>query len=79
MIRICEFQRKIFKKGNGATNYRSMALAKYALEGRLRGFDFGGMTKPAVANGCEVRKRIKDSRSAFQPGSAWRELIPTGG
>lgn len=66
--------------GNGlAVVQELLTLDKYkplALEGRLKGFDFGGMTTLAVRDGREVKKRTKELMTSLISGAFQRrELI----
>jgi hypothetical protein len=57
--------------GNGLSVVQELlTLDKYKelqLDGRLKGFDFGGMTRLAVRDGKEIKKRTKELMSAFAP------------
>jgi len=59
--------------GNGlAVVQELLTLDKYRplqLEGRLRGYDFGGMTALAVRDGREVRKRTKELMTTLINGA----------
>ena len=66
--------------GNGlAVVQELLTLDKYrplALEGRLKGCDFGGMTTLAVRDGREVKKRTKELMTSLISGAFQRrELI----
>ena len=55
-----------------------LTLDKYkdlALEGRLRGYDFGGMTTLAVRDGREVRKRTKELMTSLISGALQRRQV----
>ena len=70
--------------GNGlAVVQELLTLDKYrplALEGRLRGFDFGGMTTLAVRDGREVKKRTKELMTSLISGAFQRRelILPEG-
>jgi hypothetical protein len=65
--------------GNGlAVVQELLTLDKYkdlALEGRLCGYDFGGMTTLAVRDGREVRKRTKEFMTSLINGALQRRQI----
>jgi len=65
--------------GNGlAVVQELLTLDKYkdlVLEGRLRGYDFGGMTTLAVRDGKEVRKRTKEFMTSLINGTLQRRQI----
>jgi hypothetical protein len=55
-----------------------LTLDKYKplqLEGRLRGYDFGGMTTLAVRDGREIRKRTKELMTSLVNGALQRRQI----
>jgi len=62
--------------GNGlAVVQELLTLDKYkdlALEGRLRGYDFGGMITLAVRDGREIRKRTKEFMTSLISGALQR-------
>ena len=62
--------------GNGlAVVQELLTLDKYRdlqLEGRLRGYDFGCMTRLAVRDGKEVRKRTKEFMTSLINGALQR-------
>jgi len=45
------------------------------LDGRLRGFDFGGMTTLAVRDGREVKKRTKELMTSLINGALQRRAL----
>lgn len=65
--------------GNGlAVVQELLTLDKYKplqLEGRLRGYDFGGMTTLAVREGREIRKRTKELMTSLINGALQRRQI----
>lgn len=65
--------------GNGlAVVQELLTLDKYKplqLEGRLRGYDFGGVTTLAVRDGREVRKRTKELMTTLINGALQRRQI----
>lgn len=65
--------------GNGmAVVQELLLLDKYrplALEGRLRGYDFGGMTTLAVRDGQEVKKRTKELMTSLINGALQRRSL----
>jgi len=65
--------------GNGlAVVQELLTMDKYkdlALEGRLHGYDFGGMTTLAVRDGREVRKRTKEFMTSLINGALQRRQI----
>ena len=65
--------------GNGtAVVQELLTLDKYrllALEGRLRGYDFGGMTTLAIRDGQEVKKRTKELMSSLINGALQRRTL----
>jgi len=65
--------------GNGlAVVQELLTLDKYKdpqLEGRLRGYDFGGMTTLAVRDGKEMRKRTKELMTSLINGALQRRQI----
>jgi hypothetical protein len=65
--------------GNGmAVVQELLSLDKYrplALEGRLRGYDFGGMTTLAVRDGQEVKKRTKELMTSLINGGLQRRSL----
>jgi hypothetical protein len=65
--------------GNGmAVVQELLTLDKYkdlALQGRLRGYDFGGMTTLAVRDGHEVRKRTKEFMTSLIAGALQRRQL----
>ncbi|MCL5104453.1 MAG: hypothetical protein M1133_10120, partial [Armatimonadetes bacterium] len=65
--------------GNGlAVVQELMTLDKYKrleLDGRLRGYDFGGMTTLALRDGKEVRKRTKELMTWLISGALQRKQI----
>ena len=65
--------------GNGlAVVQELLTLDKYkdlALEGRLRGYDFGGMTTLAVRDGREIRKRTKEYMTSLISGALQRRQV----
>jgi hypothetical protein len=65
--------------GNGlAVVQELLTLDKYKplqLEGRLRGYDFGGMTTLAVRDGREVKKRTKELMTSLINGALQRRQI----
>lgn len=65
--------------GNGlAVVQELLTLDKYKplqLEGRLRGYDFGGMTTLAVWDGREIRKRTKELMTSLINGALQRRQI----
>ena len=65
--------------GNGLAVVQELhTLDKYKdllLEGRLRGYDFGGMTTLAVRDGKEVRKRTKEFMTSLINGALQRRQI----
>jgi hypothetical protein len=62
--------------GNGlAVVQELLALDKYKplqLEGRLHGYDFGGMTTLAIRDGREVKKRTKELMTSLINGALQR-------
>jgi hypothetical protein len=59
-----------------------LTLDKYKalqLEGRLHGFDFGGMTTLAVREGQEVKKRTKELMTSLINGALqrWQLILPS--
>ena len=65
--------------GNGlAVVQELLTLDKYKslqLEGRLNGFDFGGMTTLAVRDGREVKKRTKELMTSLINGGLQRKQL----
>ena len=65
--------------GNGLAVVQELhTLDKYKdllLDGRLRGYDFGGMTTLAVRDGKEVRKRTKEFMTSLINGALQRRQI----
>lgn len=65
--------------GNGlAVVQELLTLDKYKplqLDGRLRGYDFGGMTTLAVRDGREIRKRTKELMTSLINGALQRRQI----
>jgi hypothetical protein len=65
--------------GNGlAVVQELLTLDKYKdlqLEGRLRGYDFGGMTTLAVRDGKEMRKRTKEFMTSLINGALQRRQV----
>lgn len=65
--------------GNGmAVVQELLTLDKYkplGLAGRLRGYDFGGMTALAVRDGHEVRKRTKELMTSLINGALQRKQL----
>jgi hypothetical protein len=65
--------------GNGLAVVQELhTLDKYKdllLEGRLRGYDFGGMTTLAVRDGKEIRKRTKEFMTSLINGALQRRQI----
>ena len=65
--------------GNGlAVVQELLTLDKYkalGLEGRLRGYDFGGMTRLAVRDGQELKKRTKELMTSLINGAMQRRKI----
>ena len=65
--------------GNGlAVVQELLTLDKYRplqLEGRLRGYDFGGMTTLAVRDGREVKKRTKELMTSLINGALQRRQL----
>ena len=65
--------------GNGtAVVQELLSLDKYrplALEGRLRGYDFGGMTTLAVRDGQDVKKRTKELMTSLINGALQRRAL----
>ncbi len=65
--------------GNGlAVVQELLTLDKYKplqLEGRLRGYDFGGMTTLDVRDGREIRKRTKELMTSLINGALQRRQI----
>jgi hypothetical protein len=65
--------------GNGlAVVQELLTLDKYrdlGLDGRLRGYDFGGMTTLAMRDGKEVRKRTKELMTTLITGALQRRQI----
>jgi hypothetical protein len=65
--------------GNGlAVVQELLSLDKYKplqLEGRLAGYDFGGMTTLAVRDGHEVKKRTKELMTSLINGALQRKQI----
>ena len=65
--------------GNGlAVVQELLTLDKYRdlqLEGRLRGYDFGGMTTLAVRDGKQVRKRTKEFMTSLINGALQRRQV----
>jgi hypothetical protein len=65
--------------GNGlAVVQELLTLDKYrplALDGRLRGYDFGGMTTLAIRDGREIRKRTKELMTSLINGALQRRQI----
>ena len=65
--------------GNGlAVVQELLTLDKYRdlqLDGRLRGYDFGGMTTLAVRDGKEVRKRTKEFMTSLINGALQRRQV----
>jgi len=65
--------------GNGmAVVQELLTLDKYkdlALQGRLRGYDFGGMTRLAVRDGKEVKKRTKEFMTILIAGALQRRQL----
>ena len=65
--------------GNGLSVVQELfTLDKYKgleLEGRLKGYDFGGMTRLAVRDGKEVKKRTKELMTSLINGAMQRKQI----
>ena len=65
--------------GNGlAVVQELLTLDKYKdlqLDGRLRGYDFGGMTTLAVWDGKQVRKRTKEFMTSLINGALQRRQV----
>jgi len=65
--------------GNGlAVVQELLTLDKYKelqLEGRLKGFDFGGMTKITVRDGREIKKRTKELMTTLINGALQRKQL----
>ena len=65
--------------GNGlAVVQELLTLDKYkvlGLEGRLKGYDFGGMTRLAVRDGKEVKKRTKELMTSLINGALQRRQL----
>ena len=65
--------------GNGLSVVQELfTLDKYKeleLEGRLKGYDFGGMTRLAVRDGKEVKKRTKELMTSLISGAMQRKQI----
>ena len=65
--------------GNGLDVVQELiALDKYKdlqLEGRLRGYDFGGMTLLAVRDGKEMRERTKEFMTSLINGALQRRQV----
>ncbi len=65
--------------GNGLSVVQELlTLDKYKplqLEGRLRGYDFGGMTTLAIRDGREIRKRTKELMTSLISGALQRRQI----
>ena len=65
--------------GNGlAVVQELLTLDKYKelqLEGRLKGFDFGGMTRLTVRDGKEIKKRTKELMTSLINGALQRKQI----
>ena len=65
--------------GNGlAVVQELLTLDKYRallLEGRLRGYDFGGMTTLAIRDGREIRKRTKELMTSLISGALQRRQL----
>jgi hypothetical protein len=65
--------------GNGlAVVQELLTLDKYkelGLEGRLKGYDFGGMTRLAVRDGREVKKRTKELMTSLINGALQRKQL----
>ncbi len=65
--------------GNGlAVVQELLTLDKYKeleLEGRLKGFDFGGMTRLTVRDGKEIKKRTKELMTSLINGAIQRKQI----
>lgn len=65
--------------GNGlAVVQELLMLDKYRLlqlEGRLKGFDFGGMTTLAIRDGREIRKRTKELMTSLINGALQRRQM----
>ena len=65
--------------GNGlAVVQELLTLDKYKgleLEGRLKGYDFGGMTRLAVRDGKEVKKRTKELMTSLINGALQRKQL----
>ncbi len=65
--------------GNGlAVVQELLTLDKYkalGLEGRLKGYDFGGMTRLAVRDGKEVKKRTKELMTSLINGALQRKQL----
>ena len=63
--------------GNGLSVVQELfTLDKYKgleLEGRLKGYDFGGMTRLAVRDGKEVKKRTKELMTSLINGAMQRK------
>ncbi len=65
--------------GNGlAVVQELLTLDKYKelqLEGRLKGYDFGGMTKLAVRDGKEIKKRTKELMTSLISGTMQKKQL----
>lgn len=65
--------------GNGlAVVQELLTLDKYKgleLEGRLKGYDFGGMTRMAVRDGKEIKKRTKELMTSLINGALQRKQV----
>ncbi len=65
--------------GNGlAVVQELLTLDKYKgleLEGRLKGYDFGGMTRLAVRDGKEIKKRTKELMTSLINGALQRKQV----
>ena len=65
--------------GNGLSVVQELlTLDKYKplqLDGRLRGYDFGGMTTLAVRDGREIRKRTKELMTSLINGALQRRQL----
>jgi hypothetical protein len=65
--------------GNGLSVVQELlTLDKYKeleLDGRLKGFDFGGMTRLSVRDGREIKKRTKELMTSLINGAMQRKQI----
>jgi len=51
-------------------NYRELDM-----EGRLKGYDFGGMTRLAIRDGKEIKKRTKELITSLINGALQRKQL----